>query len=127
MAELLDLNLISATSHSVARLYGTGVELITSGRPRLVSVAIQNLHATTEVRFWHGLIPVDPLDPAAGTLPEDPADWTGGQTTSAQTTLSTYGEKVKAGEYLEPFVTPNQQVYSYVASGTVTAHVKEGY
>lgn len=127
MAELLDGNIASSTSRSVARSYPQGVSLITSGRPRLVSVAIQNLHASSEVRFWHGLIPVDPFDLSQGYLPEDPNDWDGSQTTNATNTISTYGERVKAGEYLEPFVTPHQQVYSYVASGTVNAHVKEGY
>ena len=117
----------SSRCRSIARLYGTGVGLVTSGRPDLVSVSIQNLESSNTVQFWHGLIPIDPLDPeGSGYLPEDPADWDGTETSQAINVLSNYGETVKAGQYLEPFITPTQQIYSYVASGTVRAHVKEG-
>lgn len=117
----------ASSCKSVARLYPTGVSLVTSGRPDLVSVSIQNLESTQEVQFWHGLIPIDPLDPeGSGYLPEDPAEWDGTQTNQALSAISTYGERVKAGQYLEPFITPTQQIYSYVSSGTVSAHVKEG-
>ena len=119
--------LVSTSAISVARLYQTGVNLITTGRPNLASVSIQNLHATSSVRFWHGLIPIDPLDPeGSGYLPQDPTSWTAGQITTATNTVSVYGEIVQAGQYLEPFLVPNGILYSYVASGTVPAHVKEG-
>lgn len=119
-------NLVSTNATSVARLYPQGVALITAGRPELASIAVQNLESVNTVQFWHGLIPIDPLDPGAGTLPEDPTGWTGGEINTAETVISTYGETLKAGQYLEPFLTPTQQVYSYVAAGTVRAHVKEG-
>ena len=70
---------------------------------------------------------MDPLDPeGSGYLPQDPASWNGTQTIQAVDALSTYGETVGPGQYLEPFLTPNQEVYSYVETGTVKAHVKEG-
>lgn len=119
-------SLKSSKSRSVARLYPTGVSLVTLRRPDIATVSVQNLESVTSVQFWHGLIPAD--DPLAPTtyLPTDPADWTGAEDIIAESVLATYGETVKAGQYLEPFLAPTDILYSYVSSGTVRAHVKEG-
>jgi hypothetical protein len=120
-------SIVSVKATSVAREYPEGVALVSLGRPDLASVAIQNLDATKSVKFWHGLIPVDPLDPeGSGYLEQDPTSWTSTEISQAVATLSTFGETVGPGQYLEPFLTPNQEVYSYVETGTVKAHVKEG-
>ena len=120
-------SIASTPAFSIAREYQQGVTLITRGRSGLTSVSIQNLDSTEEVRFWHGLIPEDAFDTSNNNyLPEDPADWDSSQLTIAENLLSAYGERVSAGQYLEPYIPPNNQVYAYVASGTVKAHVKEG-
>lgn len=108
---------------SVARLYPTGVALVTAGRPRLNYVAIQNRDATP-MYFWHGLVPTDINQTAY--LPLDPTTWTAPQRTAAGTFIETYGERLGANERLEPNVAQTGPLYSYVPSGTSVAHVKVG-
>ena len=119
-------SIASTTARSIARLYPQGINLLTRGRSGLTSVSIQNLETSKEVRFWHGLVPLDAFAADPVYLAEDPTTWDAAETTAAIALIGTYGEKVEAGQYLEPFIPPTQQVYSYVASGTVKAHVKEG-
>lgn len=108
---------------SIARLYPTGVALVTSGRPRLNYVAIQNRDATP-MYFWHGLVPTDITQTAY--LPIDPATWTTPQRTAAEDFIETYGERLGANERLEPNVAQTGPLYSFVPSGTSAAHVKVG-
>jgi hypothetical protein len=108
---------------SIARVYPTGVSLVTPGRPRLNFVAIQN-RDNQAIYFWHGLVPTDINQTAY--LPLDPAVWTTQQKTNAATFLQTYGESVGPGVTYEPHMAQTGPLYSLVPSGTAIAHVKVG-
>ena len=108
---------------SIARVYPTGVALVTPGRPRLSYVAIQN-RDNQSIYFWHGLVPTDINQTAY--LPLDPATWTVGQKTAAATFIQTYGEELATGSRYEPNVAQTGPLYSLVPSGTAIAHVKVG-
>jgi hypothetical protein len=108
---------------SIARQYPAGVALVTSGRPRLNYVSVQN-RDNQPVYFWHGLVPTDLTQTAY--LPLDPALWTAGQKTAAATFIQTYGEKLDTDDVLQPSVAQTGPLYSCVPSGTAIAHVKVG-
>ena len=112
-----------ANIQSIARVYPTGVSLVTAGRPRLNYQSVQNRDSQA-MYFWHGLVPTDLTQTAF--LPLDPATWTTGQKTAAATFLQTYGEKVDAGARYEPMTAQTGPLYSCVPTGTAIAHVKVG-
>lgn len=112
-----------ANIQSIARVYPTGVSLVTAGRPRLNYQSVQN-RDTQAIYFWHGLVPTDLTQTAF--LPIDPTGWSIGQKTSAATFIQTYGEKVDAGARYEPSMAQTGPLYSCVPSGTAIAHVKVG-
>lgn len=112
-----------ANIQSIARVYPTGVSLVTAGRPRLNYQSVQNRDSQA-IYFWHGLVPTDITQTAF--LPLDPATWSAGQKTAAATFLQTYGEKVDAGARYEPAMAQTGPLYSCVPSGTAIAHVKVG-
>lgn len=124
--EFVDGYIRSANIQSYAKAYATGITWESADRSEIGTYAIQNLDGATDLRLWYGCIPVDPLDLAQGYLPVDPSGWTGPQTTSAETTLATYGEKVGPGQYLEQFIAPSGPLYVYCPAGTVNAHTREG-
>lgn len=125
-AKVIQGTVISADSQSYARLFPTGISLETTGRTGLSTYAIQNLETVNSVQFWYGAIPADPLVPAGTLLSTDPDDWSALELTQAIDCISTYGETLGPGQYLESFVSPTGVLYTYVATGTVTAHTKEG-
>ena len=112
-----------ANIQSIARVYPTGVSLVTAGRPRLNYQSVQNRDSQA-MYFWHGLVPTDLTQTAF--LPLDPATWTAEQKTAAATFLQTYGEKVDAGARYEPMTAQTGPLYSCVPTGTAIAHVKVG-
>lgn len=112
-----------ANIQSIARVYPTGVSLVTAGRPRLNYQSVQNRDSQA-IYFWHGLVPTDFTQSAF--LPLDPDTWTAGQKAAAATFLQTYGEKVDAGARYEPMTAQTGPLYSCVSTGTAIAHVKVG-
>jgi len=108
---------------SIARQFvGGAVSLVTSGRPHLNTLAIQN-RDNQAVYFWHGLFPTSIAQ--ADYLPLDPTTWTAQQKADAITFITTYGEKIDAGEKYEPHVAHIGPLYSYAAT-TAAAHVMVG-
>ena len=108
---------------SIARQFAGGVvSLVTPGRPHLNTLAIQNRDNQT-VYFWHGLFPTSIAQ--ADYLPLDPTDWTAQQKADAIIFITTYGEKIDAGEKYEPHVAHIGPLYSYAAT-TAVAHVMVG-
>lgn len=108
---------------SIARAFtGGAVTLVTSGRPHLNTLAIQN-RDNQAVYFWHGLFPTSIAQTAY--LPLDPSAWTTQQKADAITFITTYGEKIDAGEKYEPHVAHTGPLYSYAAT-TAVAHVMVG-
>ena len=108
---------------SIARVFPNAVYLVTPGRPHLNTVVIQN-RDNQAIYFWHGLFPTDISQ--TGYLPLDPTNWTAQQKLDAATFITTYGEKIAAGERYEPHVAQTGPLYSYVASLTAIAHVMVG-
>lgn len=108
---------------SIARVFPAEVALVTPGRPHLNYVAIQN-RDNQAVYFWHGQFPTNIAQTAY--LPLDPTTWTAQQKLDAATFISTYGEKIAAGERYEPNVAQTGPLYSYVPSLTAIAHVMVG-
>lgn len=114
----------SSLIQSVGATYPQGVSLVTSGRPDLLYIAIQN-RDNQSIYFWHGDAYEDLAAQEAGTaLPDNPNDWTAGQVTGFTTMITTYGEEIKAGTQFQPAVAHRGKVYSYVASGTANAAIK---
>jgi len=108
---------------SVARQFtGGAVSLVTSSRPHLNTLAIQN-RDNQAVYFWHGLFPTGVAQ--ADYLPLDPTTWTAQQKADAIIFITTYGEKIDAGEKYEPHVAHTGPLYSYAAT-TAVAHVMVG-
>lgn len=108
---------------SIARQFAGGaVSLVTPGRPHLNTLTIQN-RDNQAVYFWHGLFPTGVAQTAY--LPLDPTDWTAQQKADAIIFITTYGEKIDAGEKYEPHVAHAGPLYSYAAT-TAVAHVMVG-
>jgi hypothetical protein len=125
-AKVIQGSVVSSDVTSYAKVFPTGVALDTTQRTGISTFAVQNLETVNSVQFWYGQIPADPLVPEGTLLPVDPSDWDGTQATQAANCLSTYGETLGPGQYLESFVASSGIFYTYVATGTVTAHTKEG-
>lgn len=109
---------------SVARLYPSGVNLVTQGRPDLLYIRIQN-RGNQAVHFWHGLVPSGSLGDGP-FLPADPNDWTPTELADAEEFIGAYGERIATSEKWEPTVAHTGPVYSYVSSGTNKSHVVVG-
>lgn len=108
---------------SIARQFAGGaVSLVTPGRPHLNTLAIQN-RDNQAVYFWHGLFPTSVAQ--TDYLPLDPTNWTAQQKADAIIFITTYGEKIDAGEKYEPHVAHTGPLYSYAAT-TAVAHVMVG-
>ena len=108
---------------SIARQFtGGAVSLVTPGRPHLNTLAIQN-RDNQVVYFWHGLFPTGVAQ--TDYLPLDHTNWTAQQKADAIIFITTYGEKIDAGEKYEPHVAHTGPLYSYAAT-TAVAHVMVG-
>ena len=113
-----------ATIQSIARTFPEGVALVTLGRPSIKAIAIQN-RDNKAVYFWHGVLRAGVLGDGA-ELAADPTAWTSQQRNDAVTFINTYGEKVDAGQIVEPAIAHAGRLYSCVPVGTAIAHVKDG-
>lgn len=123
--KFVDGDIRSAKIQSYAKQFTSGINWEDKDRSEISTYALQNLDGTQSLHIWYGQIPVDPLDLTQGYLPKDPSAWTAGQTTSAESTVLTYGEKIGPGQYLEQFTAPSGELYIY-SPGTVKAHTREG-
>lgn len=112
-----------ANVQSIARVFPAGVSLVTSGRPNLSYLDIQNRDSQA-IYFWHGRVPTDITQ--TSYLPLDPATWTAGQVTAAGSFISTYGEKIAAGERFSPRLAHTGALYSFVSTNSAIAHVMVG-
>jgi hypothetical protein len=115
---------LRAKVQSIARTFPQGISLITTGRPNIKCVGIQN-RDNKPVYFWHGDFPSGVAGDGAA-LPSDPATWTAGQLTDAMTMIKAFGEKIDAGVTYQPILAHSGKLYSYVETGTAICHVKQG-
>lgn len=81
--------------------------------------------AAKSITVWQGLLPDETVDVTDLTqdvqyLPPNPADWTGPQTTHANTFMSAHGAEVSNTDDKIAFTYPHDgHTYVYVSSGTV--------
>lgn len=113
-----------AVIQSYAKTYPEGINLVTSGRPSLKSISIQN-RDNKHIYFWHGRINAGVLGDGA-ILPVNPLDWTAQQRLDAAIFVKNYGELIGAGVTFQPFVAHSGILYSVVEVGSAIAHVKQG-
>lgn len=117
-------NAVRAVIQSYARTYPEGINLVTSGRPSIKTISIQN-RDNKVIYFWHGRINAGVLGDGA-LLAVDPTTWTAQQKLDAAVFVKAYGEAIAAGATFEPKVAHAGALYSVVEVGTAIAHVKEG-
>lgn len=109
---------------SNARLYPSGLNLVTEGRPDLLYIRIQN-RGSQAVKFWHGPVPRG----ATGTgtdLPLSISEWTTQERQDATTLIDNYGESIAPGSIWEPTVAHTGPVYSLVSGSTNRSQVITG-
>lgn len=115
----------ATTIASVGRTYSQGVSRVTGPRPYVKYLRVQN-RDNQSMYFWFGRLPVDPSDPSLGVLPDDPADWDTAQTSSAESTIQTFGMEIVSGDSAELGTATTTQLYSYVPTGSAVAHLLIG-
>lgn len=126
MTGILTIAVAAAYVQSVARVYPSGANLVSSKRDSLLFVSIQN-RSNHPVYFWHGTAYSTLADQAAGiSLPLDPVNWTALQKSDFEAFVKTYGEKIDAGATYAPNVAQRLQLYSFVDAAVAEAHVKVG-
>jgi hypothetical protein len=108
---------------SLARLYQTGVNLITTGRKDLLYIRVQN-RGVNSVYFWHGLVP---NQAGTGLLPLLVTEWTPTEKTYAESLLEDYGEKIVKDFIWEPSCAHTGPLYSLVRNAAAEAMVILGF
>ena len=104
---------------SLARVYLTGVNLVTAGRKDLLYIRIQN-RGSNSVHFWHGLVP---NQAGTGFLPLLVTEWTPTEKTYAESLLEDYGEKIVKDLIWEPSCAHTGPLYSLVRNAAAEAMV----
>lgn len=115
---------LRARVQSIARIFQEGITLVSSGRPGIRYISIQN-RDNKSVYFWHGDFPSGVLGNGPA-LPVNPADWTPQQTSDAEIMIKAYGENIASGVTFQPIIAHSGRLYSYVEVGTAICHVKQG-
>ena len=104
---------------SLARLYPTGVNLVSTGRKDLLYIRVQN-RGSNSVYFWHGLVP---NQAGTGFLPLLVTEWTPTEKTYAESLLEDYGEKIVKDFIWEPSCAHTGPLYSLVRNAAAEATV----
>ena len=104
---------------SLARLYPTGVNLVSTGRKDLLYIRVQN-RGSNSVYFWHGLVP---NQAGTGFLPLLVTEWTPTEKTYAESLLEDYGEKIVKDFIWEPSCSHTGPLYSLVRNSDAEAMV----
>ena len=104
---------------SLARLYPTGVNLVSTGRKDLLYIRVQN-RGSNSVYFWHGLVP---NQAGTGFLPLLVTEWTPTEKNYAGNLLQDYGEKIVKDFIWEPSCAHTGPLYSLVRNAAAEAMV----
>jgi len=104
---------------SLARLYQTGVNIVSTGRKDLLYIRVQN-RGVNSVYFWHGLVP---NQAGTGFLPLLVTEWTSTEKTYAESLLEDYGEKIVKDFIWEPSCSHTGPLYSLVRNAAAKAMV----
>ena len=104
---------------SLARLYQTGVNIVSTGRKDLLYIRVQN-RGVNSVYFWHGLVP---NQAGTGFLPLLVTEWTSTEETYAESLLEDYGEKIVKDFIWEPSCAHTGPLYSLVRNAAAEAMV----